>query len=90
MLDALRGGRFFVTTGEVLIPGFAAGGRASGETLAPRPTGRRPRSTARVEWTFPPAFAEVVWGDGTNVHRHRTDLSAERAFGGTDLRSTWH
>jgi hypothetical protein len=135
VLDALRGGRFFVTTGEVLIPSFAVGGRASGETLRregpvrkagpgrPRLPGgalcetsgetmrsggpatrSRPRLpggalregqpadrattavTARVEWTFPPSFAEVVWGDGTNVHRHRTDLSAERGFGGTDLR----
>lgn len=85
VLDALRGGRFFVTTGEVLIPSFTVGGRSSGETL--RPGGTRTTVTARVAWTFPPAFAEVVWGDGAAVHRHRIDLSAERALGETDVRT---
>src|SRR5207244_8902333 len=78
-------GRCFVTTGEVLIPAFAVGGRASGETLR-LGDGATATVTARVEWTFPPSFAEVIWGDGAAVHRQRVDLSAERAFGGTDLR----
>src|SRR5262249_23496445 len=42
--------------------------------------------TARVEWTFPPAFAEVVWGDGGRVWRRRVDLSEEGAFSGKVLR----
>jgi hypothetical protein len=85
VLDALRGGRFFVTTGEVLIPAFTVGGQESGGTLR---LGDQPTTTvtARVEWTFPPAFAEVIWGDGAAVYRQRVDLSGERAFGGTDLR----
>ena len=33
ILDALRGGRFFVTTGEMLIPSFTLNGKRSGETL---------------------------------------------------------
>lgn len=33
VLDALRGGRFFTTTGEILIPEFTIGGKASGESL---------------------------------------------------------
>ncbi|MFO0807609.1 MAG: hypothetical protein U0746_03215 [Gemmataceae bacterium] len=84
VLDALRGGHFFVTTGEVLIPTFTVGGRSSGETLQ---LGGVATVTvkARVEWTFPPSFAEVIWGDGTAVHRQRVDLSAEHAFGGIDL-----
>ncbi|HEY1378786.1 MAG TPA: hypothetical protein VGF55_18445 [Gemmataceae bacterium] len=86
VLDALRGGRFFVTTGEVLIPTFAAGGRPSGATVRPG-GGTTTAVTAHVTWTFPPSFAEVVWGDGTAVHRHRVDLSAERAFGKADVRA---
>jgi hypothetical protein len=85
VLDALRRGQFFVTTGEVLIPTFTVGGRGSGETLRlgdSATVGVR----ARVTWTFPPSFAEVVWGDGAAVYRQRRDLSSERAFGEKDLR----
>jgi hypothetical protein len=41
---------------------------------------------ARLEWTFPPAFAEVVWGDGDRVHRRRIDLADGEAFSGRRLR----
>jgi hypothetical protein len=85
VLDALRGGRFFVTTGEVLLHEFTVGGKESGQTL--RRSGDAPvEVAARLEWTFPPAFAEVIWGDGTKVHRQRVDLSAEEAFAAKVLR----
>ena len=85
VLDALRGGRFFVSTGEVLLPEFAVGGKESGQTL--KLTGDTTvEVTARLEWTFPPAFAEVIWGDGHQVRRQRVDLSAEGAFAATTLR----
>jgi hypothetical protein len=85
VVDALRGGRFFVSTGEVLMPEFRVGGRESGQTL--RLSGDTTvEVTARLEWTFPPAFAEVVWGDGNRVRRRRVDLSGEEAFGGKVLR----
>src|SRR5262249_26488965 len=85
VLDALRGGRFFVSTGEVLLPEFRAGGQGSGQTVK-LTEGRTVEVTARVEWTFPPAFAEVVWGDGGRVWRRRVDLSEEGAFSGKVLR----
>ena len=45
------------------------------------------RSTRRrLEWTFPPAFAEVIWGDGGGVRRRRVDLSEHPPFSGVDLR----
>jgi len=34
VLDALRSGKFFTTTGEVLIPEFSIGGKQSGRTLS--------------------------------------------------------
>jgi hypothetical protein len=40
---------------------------------------------ARLEWTFPPAFAEIISGDGTRVHRQRVDLSEHEAFSGIVL-----
>jgi len=85
VLDALRGGRFFVSTGEVLMPEFRAGGRESGQVLK-LAGGTTAEITARLEWTFPPAFAEVIWGDGTQVWRRRVDLSEYEAFSGRTLR----
>ncbi len=81
VLDALRQGRFFVSTGEVLMPEFRAGGRESGQTLKLF-GGTTTEVTAHLEWTFPPAFAEVIWGDGSRVHRQRVDLSDGAAFSG--------
>lgn len=85
VLDALRQGRFFVSTGEVLLPEFRVAGKASGQTV--KRTGTAPLEiTARLEWTFPPAFAEVIWGNGTGVQRQRIDLSGHEAFAGTTVR----
>ncbi|MEX2172742.1 MAG: hypothetical protein WD872_00185 [Pirellulaceae bacterium] len=85
--DALRGGRFFVSTGEVLMPEFTAGGQPSGETIE-RAADGRVEVKARLTWTFPPAFAEVIWGDGEQVQRHRIDLKDHPAFGEMDLQAT--
>jgi hypothetical protein len=85
LLDALRGGRFFVTTGEVLIADFKVGGKASGEILKPGPGGTE-EVKATLTWTFPPAFAEIIWGDGTTTQRRRIDLRDEPAFAGKTLR----
>jgi hypothetical protein len=80
VLDALRGGRFFVTTGEVLIPEFTVEGRRSGEELA-LPASGKARIRLDLEWTFPVAYAEVVSGDGRKVTRERFDLSRSGAHG---------
>jgi hypothetical protein len=85
VLDALRHGRFFVSTGEVLLPEFRVSGRESGQTLH-LAGGTTAEVTARLEWTFPPAFAEVVWGDGSRVYRRRVDLGDGEAFSGRVIR----
>ncbi len=82
VLDALRRGKFFVTTGEVLLTEFTVGGKESGETLE-RSESRELRVS--LEWTFPMSFAEVVSGDGSKVYRERIDLSDTPAFG----KKTW-
>jgi hypothetical protein len=79
VLDALQAGRYFVSTGEVLVPEFTAGGKGSGETLRLPASGEALVHTL-IEPTFPLAFAEVVWGDGKKVHRHRMDLSDSAEF----------
>ena len=37
--------------------------------------------TAEVEWTFPPDFVEVVWGDGTTTDRQIIPMTHLPAFG---------
>jgi hypothetical protein len=66
LIDAIRQGDFFATTGEVLIPSYAVQGPGTQRTVM-----------ADVEWTFPLEFVEVVWGDGQKTDRQiiaATDL----------------
>ena len=78
IMDALRRGQFFVTTGEILIREYTLNGKESGEIVR-APT----RSDLRIalDWTFPLRFAEVITGDGTQVFRESIDLSDSTAFG---------
>ncbi len=66
IVNALKRGDYFWTSGEVLIPSYSVAG-----------TGNRRTVTADVEWTFPLEFVEVVWGDGQKTDRQiiaATDL----------------
>jgi hypothetical protein len=66
VVDAIKRGEYFVTSGEVLIPSYSVEGAGAQRTI-----------TAEVEWTFPLEFAEVVWGDGQKTERQvisATDL----------------
>lgn len=95
VLDVLRAGKFFVTTGEVLITEFTLGGKESGETVA-RPavgaaaagkgSGATVELRAKLEWTFPLSFAEIVSGDGKQVYRQRVNLTDTEGLGTRELR----
>ena len=68
ILKAMHDGDFFVSTGEILIKSYNVAGAGAKRTI-----------NADVEWTFPLAFAEVVWGDGKKIERQiipATDLGA--------------
>jgi hypothetical protein len=68
ILRAIRNGDFWVSTGEILIKGYAVEG-----------TGARRTITADLEFTYPLEFVEVVWGDGKKVDRQMiraTDVTA--------------
>jgi hypothetical protein len=80
ILDALRRGQFFVTTGEILIREFTLNGKQSGESVRVR-NGAPGKLKAELEWTFPLKFAEVITGDGQKVFRERINLSDTTAFG---------
>jgi homoserine acetyltransferase len=80
VLDALRNGRFFVSTGEVLISDFQVGIARSGETVSTK-VETRPEIRIELRGTFPLSFAEVVTGDGQRVDHERIDLSDAETFG---------
>ena len=78
VLDALSGGEFFVTTGEVLIPKFSINGKESGEIAQADQT---MSLEIDLQWTYPLAYMELISGDGRNVNRLRFDLSDTTEFG---------
>lgn len=80
VLDALRTGAFFTTTGEILIRQFTVAGKQSGEAAALSPNREVPISFT-LSWTFPLKFAELISGDGSKVYRERLDLSDTGPFG---------
>ena len=82
VLDALSEGKFFVTTGEVLIPEFSIAGKKSGEIAQ---AGEAMSLNIQLEWTYPLAYMEIVSGDGRNVNRLRIDLSDTTEFGSTNI-----
>jgi len=80
VLDAMQNGKFFSTTGEVLIPSFTVNGMGSGETIKTPATGKSDIAFT-VKWTYPLNFAEVISGDGKQVFRDRMNLNNTEAFG---------
>lgn len=86
VLDSLSNGRFFVTTGEVLIPKCTLGGKSSGDVLKITPAATDPELEVELRWTFPLSFAEIISGDGQKVHRERIDLTDTTAFGSRTLK----
>jgi len=70
ILNAVRSGDYFVTTGQILIRNYAVSATGPARTI-----------TADLEWTFPLEFMEVVWGDGTKVDRKVIPMTDVAPFG---------
>ncbi len=79
VLNALRQGQFFVTTGEILLRDFRINGAQSGEVAMLGAAAQKLRF--ELDWTFPLAFAELISGDGQKVYREKIDLSSTKEFG---------
>jgi hypothetical protein len=80
VVDAMQRGKFFGTTGEVLMHELKVNGKLSGETLTLNTDGTASVSL-KLSWTFPMNFVEIISGDGENVYRERIDLTNTKAFG---------
>ena len=85
VLDVLSQGRFFVTTGEILITDFSIGGKETGDTLTKSKSSNIAHLQASLEWTYPLDRLEVVSGDGNRVYRERVTLIDTTEFGKRDL-----
>jgi len=85
VLDVLSQGRFFVTTGEILITNFSIGDKESGDTLSLSKSSNIAHLKASLEWTYPLDRLEVVSGDGNRVYRERVSLIDTIEFGKRDL-----
>ena len=71
MLEAVSRGDYFISMGQVLLPEVEIS-KASPSAI---------KATARVQWTFPLAFGEIVWGDGKETFTRTFDLTETRQFG---------
>jgi hypothetical protein len=87
VLDAMRKGKFFVTTGEVLIPAFKVNNAAVGETARLDAKGNVEISLD-AKWTFPLNRAEVISGDGKEVFHDIINLNDTQAFGQKSFKFT--
>jgi hypothetical protein len=70
IVNAMKTGDYFVTSGEVLISSYSVSGTGAQRTIS-----------ADVEWTFPLEFVEVVWGDGQRTDRQIISATGLPAFG---------
>jgi hypothetical protein len=86
VLDVMRKGKFFVSTGEVLFPSFSINGKTAGETLKLEKSVKT-NMKIKLNWTYPMNFAEIITGDGTRVFRERINLTETQAFGQKEF--TW-
>jgi len=80
VLTAMQKGKFFSSTGEVLIPKLNINGKISGETITLGKTGIA-NIQLKLNWTFPMNFIEIISGDGKKIYRDKIDLSDTKAFG---------
>lgn len=80
VIDALQYGRFFSSTGEVLIPRFTVNNKKSGDTVSLKQNGLA-NIAFDLQWTFPLNFVEIISGDGAKVYRHTINLDTTTAFG---------
>lgn len=77
LLEAVARGDYFISMGEVLLP------KVEVSTASPAAILVR----ASVQWTFPLAFAEIVWSEGNKTFTQTFPLTETRPFGSETF--TW-
>ncbi|PWV46523.1 hypothetical protein [Chitinophaga sp. S165] len=87
ILDAMQHGRFFSSTGEVLMPSLKVNGHVSGDSLQ-LPANGIATIELKLKWTYPMNFVEIISGDGEKVYREKITLTDTEAFGEKSFRFT--
>lgn len=87
VLDAMETGKFFTTTGEILIPSFTVNNQSIGKKIK-LSNAAKTAVSFKVNWTFPLQFAELIYGDGNKTYRHKIDLHNSIAFGEQTITQT--
>lgn len=85
ILNAMQHGRFFGSTGEVLMPLLKVNGHTSGDSLQ-LPANGIANIDLKLKWTFPMNFVEIISGDGEKVYREKIALTDTEAFGEKSFR----
>lgn len=80
ILDAMEAGKFFTTTGEILIPSFTVNNQGCGKPVT-LDNAAKATVSFNINWTFPLQFAELIYGDGKTTYRHKINLNNTVAFG---------
>jgi len=80
VLETLKSGNFFSTTGEILLPGFTVNGKAPCETVALDARGKA-EIHLKAHWTFPLNYLEIISGDGSKVYKEVISMNETFAFG---------
>jgi hypothetical protein len=70
IVEGIRAGNFFGTTGEILFHNWSVEGSGAKSTYS-----------ATIEYTFPLEFAELVWSDGVKIDRKIINLTDTTPFG---------
>ncbi len=84
VLDAIQQGKFFTTTGEILIPSFKVNGKSTNE-IAQLDGAGNAKINMHLNWTFPLSYIEFISGDGEHVYRDSISLNNTTAFGNKDF-----
>lgn len=72
LMDVMRRGEYFITMGEVLLPEVSISTSDASAVTA----------KVKAQWTFPLAFGEIVWGNGSETFTQTFPLEQTRPFGG--------
>ncbi|MBH95649.1 MAG: hypothetical protein CMD87_00105 [Gammaproteobacteria bacterium] len=88
VLETLRKGRYFTSTGEVLIPSLRINGKEFAKQATPDEGGKI-NLEVELRWTFPLSFAEIIGSDGKKTYRERIELSETSDFGTRTVRHAY-
>jgi hypothetical protein len=84
VLNAMQQGKFFTTTGEILIPSFTVNGKTTSEVAELDANGNA-KINMHLNWTFPLQFVEIISGDGEHIYRDSISLNNTTTFGDKDF-----